>query len=1191
MTILSFLSPFTLLSSSAQRHNVAVLGNSSCVTERLSIRLYSTGAERLWYRVSWERAIGNVIVVDPFDPGSLLYMPAPQYQDLLKTALANRTPLVVVHGLADEIPLEGEYTENKTTYRTFSLQGKEIVSARHIKNTPQQPLRPLERFLSVVRTTLYLRSSGMLPEESRRWFHLLPDILRSEVKIRERFPAEPRNMRVARHPLDGRAPFDQKVESPKAYKDRQSSTLEATTAARLAWAGATLISRSGRALGWTATVFRFFLHIWQHNSLKVAAATFAEGRRLVYKVVAGTPEQSSVSPLSVGLKDGLPTFLPRGLRFYVLKGDVTAIRLALFLLSICDLFKYNAVAKTSTILDPYTGPTALSGDFEQEVRRAARSLRDQYGSVPMPRWKGLHMTVKSGPFGTALASAPLDAWAMVASPSWEYFQSFCHAIGAHKLVDRLTWMAWVTRRLVEMMGTISDAVIDLPHNVRNGRFTRLIKESRMPWTHQLSRLIGILPTGKIAQKIEPRGKVRIFAIPGYWTQTVLRGLHDSLFEYFKKLPHDCTFDQLAGITRVTESGSQKIWSYDLSAATDRFPLEIQEWVLSELIESRTPAHAAALAKAWAGLLRSLTFSYKRTRNSVEYLSYGTGQPMGAYSSWAAFSLAHHVMVRVAAIRAGLSETGNYELLGDDIILHGDEPCDQLVASEYRDLMISIGVGINPIKGLESSNGTFEFAKRLVRNGVTYTGLKWKELARVQQWTDVVTVLTRFLGYSGYLPQIRTALEVGFVLVRGIPVPRPLHQLASATMRRLVSRRAIFGNLFLQLVGPTGPYRTSFVGWLSETSFWKIDFHPNVGHFVPMTGQFLFIGCPKRPIVHTIEQLRSELASRVISGNSSVTSLLNSLLRVVPTLTKTPQGRESIVVNDMISTVVLDQMGWLKAAVKASPAYWVTYRALLDLLKVNTLNFPASWLYSLHPDNWLSSGTTNNYRQWIGDPKVRATSTPWYGRILSEVQPIVQEWTESYLPIDDSWGATKTAAILDLGTFIRQSVTDLLPCALPNHDDSSSQEELTRAVGRVVVRSWDTFFALTKDAAAAVDQVIQATPKGDVDLGIEFPSAVEDPFRSSIRKFPMEYSVLAQPLSFLYSNEFRKLETNPIPPSEIAPGISDSAQPPAWKAVCKGGKSMLGVRLMSRPPAPGEAPWVRPELRPTVLVSGDDVVPD
>jgi len=48
---------------------------------------------------------------------------------------------------------------------------------------------------------------------------------------------------------------------------------------------------------------------------------------------------------------------------------------------------------------------------------------------------------------------------------------------------------------------------------------------------------------------------------------------------------DGTFDQLSPLRRLTEKGHKTYYSFDLSAATDRLPIDLQVDVLSELIDS------------------------------------------------------------------------------------------------------------------------------------------------------------------------------------------------------------------------------------------------------------------------------------------------------------------------------------------------------------------------------------------------------------------------------------------------------------------------------------------------------------------------------------------------------------------------------------------------------------------------------
>jgi len=83
--------------------------------------------------------------------------------------------------------------------------------------------------------------------------------------------------------------------------------------------------------------------------------------------------------------------------------------------------------------------------------------------------------------------------------------------------------------------------------------------------------------------------------------------------------------------------------------------------------------------------------------------------MGALSSWTSLAITHHLLVQVAARRAGIEGWfQNYAVLGDDIVIG-----HKLVAHNYLSLMTYLGVDINLSKSLESDTGFAEFAKRLI----------------------------------------------------------------------------------------------------------------------------------------------------------------------------------------------------------------------------------------------------------------------------------------------------------------------------------------------------------------------------------------------------------------------------------------------------------------------------------------------
>jgi hypothetical protein len=91
-----------------------------------------------------------------------------------------------------------------------------------------------------------------------------------------------------------------------------------------------------------------------------------------------------------------------------------------------------------------------------------------------------------------------------------------------------------------------------------------------------------LIVSKLAFKEEAAGKVRVFAILDGWTQSFLSGLHDSLASILLNIEQDGTFDQDKPLKILMATDPKRLFSFDLSAATDRLPIMIQTKLLSFL---------------------------------------------------------------------------------------------------------------------------------------------------------------------------------------------------------------------------------------------------------------------------------------------------------------------------------------------------------------------------------------------------------------------------------------------------------------------------------------------------------------------------------------------------------------------------------------------------------------------------------
>lgn len=307
--------------------------------------------------------------------------------------------------------------------------------------------------------------------------------------------------------------------------------------------------------------------------------------------------------------------------------------------------------------------------------------------------------------------------------------------------------------------------------------------------------------GKLGYKVEPAGKIRVFAMVDSLTQCVMKPLHDLLFSILRKIETDGTFNQIRPAQRLIDLGYRKFWSLDLSSATDRFPLALQQALLSALIGPR-------LARLWASLLVERFYLTPRPPVGVRGpgadtpLVYGSGQPMGALTSWAAFSLTHHCLVQYAAYRA-LGVYGffkEYALLGDDIVIaHGG------VALAYQALLLEIGVEYGLAKSLISSTGGFEFAKRTFARGKDVSGISLLAVGVAKADHAVLEqILTRF-GVSGTI--METLRKAAKVLGYGFK--------ALARLPAVLNSKSRLQGLAILLTRPGSPWGLSVMDWLLQ----------------------------------------------------------------------------------------------------------------------------------------------------------------------------------------------------------------------------------------------------------------------------------------------------------------------------------------------------------------------------------------
>lgn len=268
---------------------------------------------------------------------------------------------------------------------------------------------------------------------------------------------------------------------------------------------------------------------------------------------------------------------------------------------------------------------------------------------------------------------------------------------------------------------------------------------------------------KISLKYEPAGKVRCFAILDQVSQWALRPLHDWLYTMLEKVgPSDGTLSHGEAVRRLAQKSKDFACNADLSAATDLAPATYIQKVLEYPLGTR-------LSNAWKDLLVERVFltprasSLRKPRGGRKpplalpypnWVSYSRGQPMGAYTSWAAFSLMHHFMVYVAAREIGLTDYREwYTIVGDDVsILHRE------LAESYKRVCGIFGVTYNPHKTLQ----TADQPSRLVqRSGALVHFVQEVYLANIPL-SPVSVRLFAHRGIEGRLELLRVLVERGYV---------------------------------------------------------------------------------------------------------------------------------------------------------------------------------------------------------------------------------------------------------------------------------------------------------------------------------------------------------------------------------------------------------------------------------------------
>lgn len=459
-------------------------------------------------------------------------------------------------------------------------------------------------------------------------------------------------------------------------------------------------------------VIRHIFALIRHNGLPYTTSYLKESVRITYHWMAGNPVHKCEPGPFVGIsKFGLPILIkPLYMRF--IKGDKIAMQFTLFLLSWYRIFEIPGKLKLESITDPGVynqGPVA---------KEAYQALEDakEYSNIFL---EGLQLpSIKAAwPFfGSTKTPSGLPAFLSIPTS----IRAFTLNEENREVFANMLYLLWKTRSYLLFFLLFTFYRFMIGYSYIHDYLCDIIDRTNFKALDK-----GIVYTlfigwkradlGKLAEKLEAAGKIRVFAMVDPITQWVLKPFHLQLFKILEQFQWDGTKDQIGKAQAFSRKYVGKpMYSLDISSATDRIPMEFYSALF-------IPLWGEQVFNAWKHTLIGRKYLYRdRSRDAEEperYLSYGAGQPMGALSSWASLAVIHHFIVKLAAWRIGLSSFNDYIILGDDLVIVGEK-----VAKSYLGLMKDIGVDINLSKSLISEVGVMEFAKRIWYNGEIFSAI-------------------------------------------------------------------------------------------------------------------------------------------------------------------------------------------------------------------------------------------------------------------------------------------------------------------------------------------------------------------------------------------------------------------------------------------------------------------------------------
>ena len=301
-----------------------------------------------------------------------------------------------------------------------------------------------------------------------------------------------------------------------------------------------------------------------------------------------------------------------------------------------------------------------------------------------------------------------------------------------------------------------DQAIQLVHDLPSGVWEEIIQPTLGPLlgTGGSSEYHDRLPfIGEIQYTQEHGHKCRFFASPHLWIQQCLDPLKKGLLNLLKQVPWDGTHDQAVADEAILSSlaAGQTVHCFDLSDATNVFPLELQSRVVRSVLSKADQVYMDLFEE-----IAKLPWKFEG-----QPLHFARGQALGLGPSFPMFALTHGLLLLALNKR---QHDNKYFVIGDDVVI-----LDDALAEAYEKALTDLDLPFSPLKTLRSSK-IAEFAGFVFTpDGGKFQTVKWKG-AKNENLLDMIRLnglrfiettkrdLQPFLNWYSRLPE---PLGLGF----------------------------------------------------------------------------------------------------------------------------------------------------------------------------------------------------------------------------------------------------------------------------------------------------------------------------------------------------------------------------------------------------------------------------------------------